>query len=204
MRRLTTTLCVILLVLAQARAGDSSPPVQPVTASVQREPINTVVPVYSALITVGPDKFTFFLPENFRMGGDTAQGKLKVTSLEGDTLITLTFVGPAPTDSTELKPDAYREILAQRYPSGKFAPEFSRPVLGRKAVGFDVEWKGAGGMVQTTRTVYVTTVAGVLELSVTSATKKFHDAQQNFNQVLGSLRASVDGKLAVHRLEEKI
>jgi hypothetical protein len=173
-----------------------------VTATVQREPVNTTVPIFRAYLNAGPDKFSFLIPENFRMGGETAPGTLKLTSLTGDTLITLSFLDPAFKEATEIKADACRESLAGRYPAGKFGAEFSRPVLGRKAVCYDVEWKSPAGQAQITRTIYVPTVAGVIELTATAGTKKFRDAENNFNEILASFTAAKDGKLVIHRIAE--
>ena len=63
--------------------------------------------------------------------------------------------------------------------------------------------KARPGQSQTTRTVYVPTVAGVLELTLTAGTKKFRDAENKFNGILASLTSGKDGKLLIHRLDDK-
>ena len=95
MRRLITILCSGTLLAIPARASDSAAPAPPVTVTVQREPVSTTVPIFRAFINAGPDKFSFLIPENIRMGGEAAPGTLKLTSLTGDTLVTLSFLDPA-------------------------------------------------------------------------------------------------------------
>lgn len=204
MRHLTLALCCVSLLVTQARGEDASTRVQPVAASVQREPINTVVPIFRAFVNVGTDKFTFLIPETFRMGGDASLGKLTLSSVESDTLITLNFMGPPTGDGKDATISTWREMLAKRYAEGRFGQQFSRPVVGHSATGVDVEWKGPAGLAQTTRAIFVPTAAGPLELTVTAGTKKFHEAQITFSEFLGSLTASVDGKLTIHRLADKM
>jgi hypothetical protein len=200
MRCLTLALCLMPLLAGSVANAESVIPGEPIKTSVEREPINTIEPIYRAYVDVGQDKFTFLIPETFRMGGDAALGKIQLTSTERGTFISLTFLG-STSGETGIAADAYREMLAKRYPSGKFVREFSRPVLSKSGTGFDVEWKGASGLAQTTRTVYVPTVAGVMELTVTTSTKNFPAARSAFNSLLMTLSASVNGKLQVMRLD---
>jgi hypothetical protein len=93
-------------------------------------------------------------------------------------------------------------MLLKRYDGGKIIAEFQgRAADGEAGPGFDISWTGAGDLAQRTRAVYLPTVAGVLELTVTSGTKNFPAAQSSLREVMGSLRSSINGKLVVHHLD---
>jgi hypothetical protein len=200
MRRLTLALCSVSLLAGPLRAGDASTALEPMTVSVQAEPVKTVETIYRAYVAVGQEKFAFLVPEQFRTGGDPAQGKLQLTSLAGDSLITFSFIGPVPTDETDSGRERYRNLLANRYPNGKILTEFNRPALGRDGLGFDMEWKSPTGLVQKTRAVYIPTVAGMLEVTLTTGVKNFAAVQPKLNQMLGSLVSNEGGKLTVHHI----
>jgi len=200
MRSLTLALCSVLFLNGEVRAAEFFAAPQPMKATVQKEPINTVDPIFRAFINIGSDKFTFLIPEKFRLGGDSEKGRLQLSSTEVDTVITMSFIGDSPAAPQELSPTPYREWLTTRYAGGKFVREFSRPAAGRTGRVFDVEWRGSTGMARTTRAIYIPTSAGVLEVTITSSAKSFPTAQTLLNSILGSLSASVDGKLEVIHL----
>jgi len=200
MRRLLFVLCSISFLAAPLRAGDAETALQPMAVSVQAEPVKTLETIYRAYVTVGQEKFAFLIPEKFHTGGDPAQGKLQLTSLTGDTMISFSFIGPAPTEATDGGRERYRELLSSRYAQGKILSEFTRPALGRNGLGFDVEWKSPAGLLQKTRAVYIPTAAGMLEVTLTTGTRNFTAMQESLNLTLGSLQSSVGGKLTVHHI----
>ena len=200
MRSINLVICGVALLTNAVQVRDAHGVTEPFTVSVEREPIKTIEPILRAYVTVGTDKFTFLVPEKFRLTSEVAQEKIQLASLEKDTLITLSFLGPGPAEATELKPGPYRELLSSRYPNGKFVNEFTRPAGGRMGTVFDLDWKSAGGLAQSTRAMYVPTVAGMLEITATSSAKNFPAAQSTLNGVLSSLNFSVNGKLVVQHL----
>jgi hypothetical protein len=200
MRRFNLILLSISILAGPLRAGDSTTAAEPMTLSVEAEPVKTVETIYRAYVTVGQEKFAFLIPEKFRTGGEPAQGKLQLTSLAGDTLITFSFIGAVQADESDAGRARYRELLSNRYVSGKIVSEFSRPVLGRNSLGYDLEWKGPAGFVQETRAVYVPTVAGMLEVTMTTSAKNFTAMQSGLNLLLGSLVSNEHGKLTVHHI----
>lgn len=199
---LTLALCPVLMFAGNLRA-ELAYSATPLVVAIEREPVNTEDSVYRAYVTVGSNKFTFLIPDRFRTGGDPEHGKLQLTTVEGNSIITLNFLDDSSPDSSVPDADTYREALASRYPNGKFAPVFSRPAAGQMASVFDIEWKGAAGLAQKTRALYVPTAAGVLAVTLTSGAKSFPEARANLDEVIGTLTFSVNGKLHVHRLSNR-
>jgi hypothetical protein len=193
---------LIWLFTAGASAGENYGDWEPLETSVQQEPVKTILPTFRAFVNVRSDKFTFLIPDGFRLGGDPAHGRLQVENPPANTLITFTILGAVPADSTALAAGSFRQMLLKRYNGGKILAEFQgRAADGEAGPGFDISWSGAGGLAQRTRAVYLPTVAGVLELTVTSGAKNFPAAQSSLRDVMGSLRSSVNGKLVVHHLD---
>jgi hypothetical protein len=182
------------------RADDSS--FKSLEVSVQREPINCVVPVFRAFVNVGSQKFTLLIPEDFHTGGDPAHGRFEMANTEGNCIVTFSIMGP--TDSA-IDTDAYREMLKLRYPGAKILGEFAGSAgSGENGPGFDIQWKGAAGLLQKTRVAFLSTPAGVVQVVATSGANKFGLAISSFNEVISSLRCSdKDGKLIVYHISDR-
>ena len=201
---LITALGFLFLFAGTINADENSGAWEPLTASVQQEPLNSAVPIYRAFVNVRSEKFTFLMPEGFRLAGDPAHGRLQVDNPDANVHISFIILGPVPADSPPLNAASYREMLLQRYAGGKILGEFQGSAAGgQTGPGFDIERPGPAGLAQRIRIVYLPTVAGVLELTVTSGTKNFSVAKSNLSDLLGSLRCSENGKLVFPHLSDK-
>src|SRR5579883_248151 len=143
--------CGSLLMLAGALcAAPATDSFQPLETSVQREAVNTVAPIYRAFVDAGGDnKFTFLVPEGFRLAGDPARGKLEINNAEKGYFITFHISGTSGTGG-----ESHQDALERRFPKSKITPESVMPVLGRNCQAFKVEWKSAGELDQRTCVVY--------------------------------------------------
>jgi hypothetical protein len=198
--RIAIALCGLSLFAGMLRAADLSGPAEPLSTAIEKEPVDLIPPLYRAYVNCQTEKFTFLLPGNFRLAGDQDHGRLELVNVQNNCVISFAIFHPIEADSGEGLKGVYRQWLASRYTNGTISQEFSRPVLGRNALMFDIEWKGAGGLVQKTRAAYVHTTSGLLEAIVTSGPKDSATAQSSLNDVLASLCESVDGKLQIHRI----
>src|SRR5580692_3580331 len=173
-KKIIISLCSFALFAGVMNADENAGSWEPLQVSVQREPIDTAVPIMSAIVSIHSEKLTFMIPENFRLGGDPAHGRLQMENLDANLLITFTILGPVPTDSPTLDAGAYRAMFSGRHPGGKIVDEFQgRAGCGQTGPGFDLEWNGVGGIAERTRAVYLPTVAGVLEMTITSGAQNF-------------------------------
>jgi hypothetical protein len=203
MKRVILALSLVVPLAGTVQAS-LEPSVEPLTVSVQREPVNTVVPIYRAYMNVGTEKFAFIVPENFRLAGDTAHGRLQLENTVAGTFMTFNFLHSPGSASPETGKEVYREWLSSRYANGKFVGEFSRPAAAATGTGFDVQWArqtpSGSNIVQRTRSVFVPTSAGLLEVSITTSVKNAKAGESDLDAVLGSLAASNGGTLMVHHV----
>jgi hypothetical protein len=81
---------------------------EPMGIAVQKEPVDTLDPIYRAFVTVGTNKFTFIIPQSYRSGGDPEHGRFQLKTIGGNSLITINFI---TTESSDFfaGPDAYRD-----------------------------------------------------------------------------------------------
>jgi hypothetical protein len=156
-----------------------------------------LMPVHRGFVTCGTNKFTFLLPEGYRLETADPQ-KITLASADLKCLITWRLLNPMPSESTELDPAHYRELLLSRHPGGKILETFSLSAVGRHGPAFDLRWSGAGGLARRERTLFVLSTAGVLEFSLVTSLDRFDAGRQDFDAVLVSFRASDgNGKLVV-------
>jgi len=200
MLRSILTLSLGSMMAGTLSAGTLVPNTQPLTTAVQKEPVDTAVPIYRAYITAGNDKFAFIVPDQFRMGGDPAHGRLQLENAAAGSTITFTLLRSSDDDVAETGREAYRDVLTRRYPGAKFLGEFSQPAVGHNGLGFNVQWKSESGLVQQTRAFYVPTVAGLLELTVTTSTNNSKRGEANLSELLSSFQTSMNGELKVHHV----
>ncbi len=199
MTRFALTVCLITS-LAGTLQANLVPDTEPLTVTVQREPVDTVVPIYRAYMNVRDNKFAFLVPEDFRLAGDPAHGRLQLENTAAGSLITFTFLHSPGSDFAETGREVYKEILAGRYANGRFLGEFTRPAGGNTGLGFEVQWASAAGLVQRTRAVYLPTIAGLLEVTITTSVKDAKTGESNLDELLRSFAASTNGKLIVHHV----
>jgi hypothetical protein len=184
-------LCPLLLFSGIVHAGETSGGKSPMVVEFRREAANFEDPFYTAYITVGESKFTFLVPQGFRIKGDTTTGVLRLCNREGNTAITFAILGQA---EGELSADSYRQSLLKQHPGGKIVQELSAGVIGRSGPGFDIQWKAAEDIYQCQRAVFVPTTFGVFQFTTTTGRNAFPDSQRDLGLVMATFRASTDGK----------
>jgi len=132
MLRLTIALGLMSLLAGPLQAGSLVPNTEPLSTSVQREPVDTIVPIYRAYITADTGKFAFLLPEQFRLGGDPAHGKVQMENAAVGSQITFTLLRSADDTAPDTGRDAYRERLTARYPQARFLASSWNPQWARR------------------------------------------------------------------------
>ncbi len=177
-----------------APAQNYTPP--PLGVVVQKEDLHFAEDFYRALVTVGTNKFAFFLPEGFRLNNNPADGSIKLINREGNCKITFSILGPVP-ETGELNPETYRALLLEQHPDAKILTEFSRGVAGQGGPAFDLEWKGPSSITQSARVLFVASPMGVLEFMAVSTPNNQALMQNSFGRVTGSFWISRDGKFEV-------
>jgi hypothetical protein len=200
MLRLTLALGLIGSLAGTLQAGTLVPSKEPISASVQRESVDTIEPFYRAYVTAGTEKFAFLMPANFRLAGDPAHGKLQIENQEAGSFISLTFLRSSDDEPAETGKAAYKELLARRYTKARFLDEFSQAAGGHNGQGFDVQWTAPSGLIQRTKALFVPTGAGLMEMTVTTGITNAQVGQDSFDAIFRSFAASVNGQLTVHHM----
>jgi hypothetical protein len=179
----------------------TNPP--PLKAEVKYIAGPDLMPVNRAFVRWGTNKFTFLMPDGYRLDMSATQ-KVMLVSTDLSCLISWRILGPAPSDAADLDPAQYRELVLSRHPGARMLNEFSLNALGRYGPVFDLRWGGAGGLMRRERVLFIPALAGVLEFSLVSSPEKFDAGREKFDGLRLSFRASdANGKLAVPTMSNK-
>ena len=163
-----------------------------------------LMPVNRGFVTAGTNKFTFLMPDGFRLETSDPQ-KLTLASPDLSCLITWRIVGPAPSEAPAPDHALYRELLLSRHPGSQILEQFTLGAAGRLGPAFDLRWGAAGGLVRRERVLFISSPAGVMEFSLVSSLEKFDAGRQRFDAWLVSFRASDEhGHLAVPVISDRL
>lgn len=204
MQRLVTAIVAgfALLFPGAIHAGGFGTAGTPLQVTLMREEAEFEVPFYDAFITVGENKFTFVVPQGFRLKGDPALGRLTLGTLDGDRFISFTILNSGPTDSSQINMEACRALVLKQHPGGKILKELSAGVCGRPGRGLDIQWKATEELYQYERIVFVPTAFGLFEFTATSGRNAFPQSQAGLGLVMATFRASTDGKFRPVHMED--
>jgi hypothetical protein len=145
-----------------------------------------------AFITSGPDKFTFLVPEQYRV--DTSDpAKVKLASPDFSGLITLGLASGFPA-GTRMNSDALREHVLATYHDAAISGEQTVCANGQSAPALDFTWKADSGITRMTRTTFIPTTGGLMEFTLTASPEKFEAGLQQLNLVLLTFRSGVNGR----------
>lgn len=200
---LAAALCLGLLSGGTVRAEDSYAP-PPMKVLIRTELPNVQPPFHRAFVTSETNKFAFLIPDGLQVHNDPLHGRINLSNVEGNRYISFTILDPAPSERRKLNPDTYREMVMNHYSNAKILEEGSRGAAGQSGPAFDIQWIGAGGILQETRVVFVPTAAGVLEFTATTSADMFPEFQGGFNNLLGTFCLSTDGKLDVPPVSDRL
>ncbi|HWY77953.1 MAG TPA: hypothetical protein VN281_20225 [Verrucomicrobiae bacterium] len=189
-------LCSVIWLAASARAQSNKP--VPLGVVIQKEDLHFAEDIYRALVTMGTNKFAFFLPEEFRLDNNPLEGSIKLINREGNCRIVFSIVGPAP-ESGVLDTETYRTLVLEQHPGAKIVQEFGRGVDGRIGPGFDMQWRGPGATMQSARALFVPSPFGVLKFLAVSTPGNEKLMQDSFGRIIGTFWISKDGKFEVLR-----
>jgi hypothetical protein len=182
-----------LVITGSARAQGPAGTTLPLQVTLLQEPAEFEIPFYDALITVGENKFTFVVPQGFRLKSDPGAGKVILGNQEGDCSFTFSILGSSP-DASPSSPAAWRAFLIRMHPEAKVLQEFTTGVAGHSGPAFDIQWRATEEIYQCERIAFVPSAYGTLVFSATSGRNAFPQTQGNFGLITGTFRASTDGK----------
>lgn len=194
------TVGLALLFPGTIHAGDPETAGKPLQVALMQEAAEFAVPYYDAFITAGENKFTFVVPQGFRLKGDPAKGRLTLGTLEGDSFISFSILSSGSINGTQMDKEACRALVLKQHTGGKILKECSGGVCGGTGQGFDIVWKATEDLCEYERVVFVPTAFGLFEFTAASGSNAFPQCKANLGLVMTSFRAGTDGKFRPVRI----
>lgn len=162
------------------------------TVDVRQNIEGTFVPYRYAFVTAGPEKYTFLVPETYRV--DTSDpAKLKLASADYSVMITLGLVGDLAV-GTKLDAASLQARVLAKYAEVAINAEQTSGANGQTVPALDFTWKAPGDVTRKSRTTYVPVAGGLMEFTLTASPDKFEASLTELNLVLLTFRTSSNGK----------
>lgn len=172
------------------------------TTEIKTEELTGLSPVMRAIVSAGQRKFTFLVPLGFRVDASTDR-EITIINANYDCFMRVRSPGSAPHIPKKLDPEILRQLLLSQHPNGKILREFSRTAGGHAGLAFDLERNIMGDAIESVRSVFILSDAGLLEFKLVTTRNKFNAATFKFNTLLLSFSESKNGKLEIAPLSDK-
>jgi len=145
-----------------------------------------------AFLTSGQDKFTFLVPETYRV--DTSDpAKIKLASQDFSCLIVMGLGGGLPL-GVKMEADVLRARVLTNYTDVTIRSEPTVCANGQSAPAVDFTWKTDSGLTRVTRTMFIPTTGGLMEFTLTASPETFDSGLRELNLIMLTFRSGVDGK----------
>lgn len=204
-----SALLLALLVLqsgaAQPAATNSVPDFQLTTTRHELEGIGHY---FRAVARAGTNQFAFIVPKGYFLRVDEAGRQLRAVERDDKCAITVRLI-ETPTNTVDkatasLKPEAFRELLLQRHPTAKIIEELSLTAGGQAGPGFDFVWRNATGFSLQSRIAFIPVPAGLVEFHLITSAADKEEFTYALNSLMLTFRFSVDGKLELPEMSNKL
>jgi hypothetical protein len=163
---------------------------------------------FRAVATAGTNQFAFIVPKGYAMRLDQANRQLRAVERDDKCAITVRLI-ETPTNAVDtvtqsLKPAVFRELLLQRFPTGRITEELPVSAGGRAGQGFDVIWRSDAGFNLHSRIAFVLTRAGLVEFHLLAGAAELQESQYALNSLMLTFRVAENGKLELPELLNKL
>lgn len=160
---------------------------------VRRNVEGSYMPYRFAFITSGFERFTFLIPEDYRV--DTSDlTKVKLSSPDYTGLIVVGVEAEGSPAGAKLDAAALQARVLAKYPDAVLKAESTVAANGQSAPALDFCWKTESGITRMTRTTFVPTSVGLMEFTLTASPEKFEAGLREFNLVMITFRSGINGK----------
>lgn len=190
---------------AQSAAPTNAPAFQLTTTRHELEGLGHYI---RAVATFGTNKFAFIVPKGYFVRLDEANRQLRAVERDDRCSITVRLIG-TPTNAVDkvaetLKPKAIRELVVQRFPTGRITEELSLGGAGRTGPAFDLTWKNEAGLNLQSRIAFILTPAGIIEFHLLTSAAEAEEFKYALNSLMLTLRVAENGKLELPELSNKL
>lgn len=163
---------------------------------------------YRAVATMGTNQFAFIVPKGYSMKLDEANRQLRAVERDDKCAITVRLL-ETPTNAVDtvtqsLKPEVFRELLLQRFATGRITEELPVSAGGRAGLGFDVTWKSEAGFNLHSRIAFVPTRAGLVEFHLLAGAAELQESKYALNSLMLTFRVAENGRLELPELLNKL
>ncbi len=200
-------LCVLLglPLAAQENAATNASAFQLTTTRHELEGLGHY---FRAVATVGTNKFAFVVPKGYAIRLDEANRQLRAIEHDDKCSITVRLMD-TPTNAVDkaagsLKPDAFRELVLQRFPNGHITEEVTLSAGGRSGPAFDLTWKTDAGLGLLSRIAFIPTPAGVMEFHLLTSAANMQEFKYALNSLMLTFRFAENGRLELPELLNKL
>lgn len=202
----------ILLALCISKSDAAQPAVTNGVSGFQltttRHELEGIGHYFRAVAQVGTNQFAFIVPKGYFMRVDEVNRQLRAVEREDKCAITVRVIA-IPTNTVDkatgsLKPEAFRELLLQRHPTLKIVEELSLTAGGQAGPGFDYTWRNDSGFTLQSRTAFILTPAGLVEFHLLTSAADKEEFTYALNSMMLTFRFSVNGKLELPELSNKL
>lgn len=159
---------------------------------VRRDVPGTYMPYRYAFVTVGQEKYTFLVPEGYRVDNSDS-AKLKLASPDFSSLIIVGMAANAPTGVNRDGESLQAHVLTI-HPDATIKSVQTICANSQSAPAVDYIWKTDSGIKRVSRTSYISTTSGLMEFTLTSSSEQFDAGLNQLNLITLTFRTGSDGK----------
>jgi len=161
--------------------------------NVRRDVADTYMPYRYAFVTLGQEKYTFLIPEGYRV--DTSDpAKVKLVSPDYSSLIVLAIGTSGLPVGAKMEAESLQAHVLNRHPAATVKENTGVGANGQNAAALDYVWKTEAGVTRTSRTAFVPTANGLMEFTLSASPEKFDAALGQLNLILLTFRTGANGK----------
>lgn len=159
---------------------------------VRRDVPGTYMPYRYAFVTIGREKYTFLVPEGYRVDNSDS-AKLKLVSPDFSSVIVVGMAANAPTGvnrDTEL----LQAHILTIHPDATIKCVQTICANSQSAPAVDYIWKTDSGIKRACRTSFISTSSGLMEFTLSAGPEQFDAGLNQLNLIALTFRTGSDGK----------
>jgi len=165
----------------------------PIAVDVRRGVAGSDMPYRYAFISVGKEKYTFLVPEGYRV--DTSDPlKVKLASPDYSCLITLGFSANSGGAGAKMDAEALQAHVLAKHANATIKSGQTVCANGGTAPALDYVWKTESGITRAARTAFFSTSSGLMEFTISASPDQFEAGLAQLNLIALTFRTGSNGK----------
>ncbi len=165
----------------------------PIAVDVRRGVAGSDIPYRYAFISIGKEKYTFLVPEGYRL--DTSDPlKIKLASPDYSSLIILGFSPNSGNASAKMDAEALQAHVLAQHADATIKSGQTVCANGETAPALDYVWKTESGITRAARTAFFSTSSGLMEFTISTSPDQFDAGLAQLNLIALTFRTGSNGK----------